>query len=690
MTTHLGRPAATDLPAAERSVPPPVPSTGPAPAPAPAPARHPLDPLTAAEVERAADVVAGARLMPSTAKFVMITLDEPTREALAPDAPGTPDRRAFLTVYDRAEHLLTEAVVSLDTGTVLSTTPKPGRMPSFIGEDLLEAEELVRRDPRWLAALRKRGFTDPGLAMIDTWPSGFTGPGDDPRTGPLMCRALTFMRTAEGEHGYARPLEGLIVTVDVDAMTVLEVADHGIVTTPPTAGNYEDEWMFDPGNRPALDGPRTDLKPIEITQPEGPSFTVDGWGVQWQKWSLRVGFNPREGLVLHQVGYRDKGVLRSVLERASLSEMVVPYGDSAPTHWNKNVFDMGEVGMGLMANPLELGCDCLGHIHYFDGVVNSGLGRAVVVKNAVCMHEEDVGISWKHTDARTQRVEVRRSRRLVISTIATVGNYEYGFFWYLYTDGTIEYDVKLTGVLTTGAIEAGEQPRYGQLVAPGLYGPNHQHFFSVRLEMAVDGPRNTVHEIDSVPEPDPALDPHHNAWTTRATPVRSEASGARDHSYGTARFWKVVNPDRVNELGQAVGYELLHSAPVAPMVREGSAVFDRARFLQHGLWVTAYDREQRYASGDYPYQSPEAQGLPEFVTDDAPLENTALVLWVTVGAHHVARPEDWPVMPVVHAGFHLKPVGFFDGNPALDMPRSAPAGSHAAHAGLPGDPHTCC
>ncbi len=670
MTAQLTRPTAEDA--------------------APTPTPHPLDPLTGPEIERAAQILTAERPMPDTAKFVMITLDEPDKpESLVFDELDPPDRRAFVTSYDRAEHLLCEAVVSLGTGTVVSVTPVPGRMPSFIGEDLVEAEAVVRADPRWQEALRRRGFTDPDLAMIDTWPSGYTGPADDPRTGPLLCRPLTFMRTAPEEHGYARPLEGLIVTLDMDAMQVVEVADHGVVPTPPTAGNYQDEFMFSPDNRPAFAGPRTDVKPIEITQPEGPSFTVDGWHVDWQKWSLRVGFNPREGLVLHQVCYDDKGTVRPVVYRASLSEMVVPYGDSAPTHWNKNVFDMGEVGMGLMANPLELGCDCLGSIHYFDGVVNSGSGKALLIKNAVCMHEEDVGIGWKHTDYRTGRVEVRRSRRLVISTIATVGNYEYGFFWYLYTDGTIEYDVKLSGVLTTGAIAEGEQPRYGALVAPGLYGPNHQHFFSVRMDMAVDGPRNSVYEVDSVPEPDPARNPYSNAWIARPTLVASEAEGARDYEYSTARFWRIVNPGKLNELGNPVGYKLVHGLPIPSMVGEGSAIYDRARFVQHDLWVTAYDRDEKYAAGDYPYQSPDAQGLPEFVAGDAPLENADLVLWVTVGAHHIVRPEDWPVMPVAHAGFHLKPVGFFDGNPALDMPRTAPSSSHAAHAGLPGEVHSC-
>jgi primary-amine oxidase len=429
--------------------------------------------------------------------------------------------------------------------------------------------------------------------------------------------------------------------------------------------------MFDPENRPAFSALRDDVKPISITQPDGPSFTVDGWSVSWQKWQLRVGFNPREGLVLHQVGYADKGRLRPVVYRASLSEMVVPYGDVAPTHWNKNVFDMGEVGMGLMANSLTLGCDCLGEIYYFDGTVNDSAGEPVTIPNAICMHEEDAGIAWKHTDYRTGAVEVRRSRRLVLSTIATVGNYEYGFYWYLYTDGKIEYEVKLTGVLTTGAVAEGESPRHGNLVAPGLYGPHHQHFFSVRLDMSVDGPGNSVYEVDSLPEPPGPGNPHHNAWVTRPTLVASEAEGARDADVSTARFWKITNPSVRNELGQEVAYKLEPGMVIPSMVQPGSAIYDRARFVQHNLWVTAYDEQEKYAAGNYPYQSPDPQGLPDYIAGDAPLADADVVLWYTVGAHHIVRPEDWPVMPVTSVGFHLRPVGFFDGNPALDLPPSA-------------------
>jgi primary-amine oxidase len=359
--------------------------------------------------------------------------------------------------------------------------------------------------------------------------------------------------------------------------------------------------------------------------------------------------------------------------------MYIPYGDPSPTHYRKNVFDEGEYGVGFMLNSLELGCDCLGEIQYFDVVVNDEQGSPVTLPNAICLHEEDFGVGWKHTDFRTNKVEVRRSRRLVISCFATVGNYEYGYFWYLYQDGTIQYEVKLTGVISTGAY-ADEPPGHGTPVAPGLYGPNHQHFFNVRLDMCVDGERNSVYQVDSVPVPPGPENPYGNAWVTQRELLASEGQAQRLVDPFAGRYWAVVSSTGRNGLGQPTGYKLQPGENVLPLQQQDSQAYRRARFAFNHLWVTAYDPDQRYAAGDYPNQHPGGDGLPRYVSGDRPLRDADVVLWYTFGAHHVVRPEDWPVMPVSYVGFHLKPVGFFDGNPALDLPRAHHNGSAPSQA----------
>jgi primary-amine oxidase len=640
-------------------------------------ASHPLEPLTGDEIAAASTLLRKGKDLGTSARFVFVTLKEPTKSELlawSPDSAPLP-REAHLVVYERGERTTYEAVVSLTDQSVVSWEPIPGVQAPIMAEEFIACEEIVQADPRWQEAMRKRGVTDFSLTMVDPWASSWTGPDDD-AANRRIARPLTFVRSAPGENGYARPVEGLICEVDLDAREVLEVIDHGVVPLPPAPGNYEEPWLFESGNVPEVERFREDLKPIEITQPEGPSFTVEGHAVSWQKWQVRIGFTPREGLVLHQVSYAG----RSIVHRASLVEMYVPYGDPAPTHRFKNVFDQGEYGVGWLANSLVLGCDCVGHIHYFDGVVNDNDGGSVVIPNAVCMHEEDAGIGWKHMDFRTEATQVRRRRRLVISSVATVGNYEYGYFWYLYTDGTIEYEIKLTGVISTGAIAEGETPRHGTLVAPGLYGPHHQHFFCVRLDMAVDGAKNTVVEIDSVPSAPGPHNLHGNAWETRRTVLANEQEARRDIDTGRARYWKIESAERKSALGAPTSYALMPGSNVSPIYSPDAVYAKRAGFTEHQLWVTAYDPTQRFAAGDYPYQQQVSTGLPEFGKGERSLEGTDVVVWYTIGAHHVVRPEDWPVMPVSTVGFMLRPNGFFDGNPALDYPPSA----HCHTGGLPG------
>jgi primary-amine oxidase len=449
---------------------------------------------------------------------------------------------------------------------------------------------------------------------------------------------------------------------------VLEVVDLGVVPMPPEPGSYY----------PEHNGPlRDDLRPLSITQPDGPSFTVEGNLIRWQRWSLRVTLDPIEGLVLHTVAYEDGGRSRPILHRAAISEMVVPYGDPGPIHGWKNAFDAGEWGLGRMANSLALGCDCLGEIRYLDDVGADEHGQPVARPNVICIHEEDVGILWKHQDLHSGRTEVRRRRRLVLSSIATVGNYEYGFYWYLEQDGSLELEVKLTGIMSTAAVdpEAGPSPHV-RVVAPGLGAPLHQHLFCARLDVAVDGPVNEVHEVDVESDPPGEANPWGNAFRTRTTRLESESAAARTVDPSRARSWRIVNPEVRNRLGEPVAYKLLPQATPTLHADPSSSIAARATFATRNLWVTPDDPSERRPAGDFPNQHPGGDGLPRWTAADRSLVGTPVVVWHTFGVTHVPRPEDWPVMPVERTGFQLLPSGFFDRNPALDVPLPDPDHCH--------------
>jgi primary-amine oxidase len=621
---------------------------------------HPLEPLTSEEITAAVHIVRAERNLHERVRFASVTLHEPPKEVVLSFKQGDPiTRAAFIILLDNTDGATYEAIVSITEGKVTSWRHIPGAQPSIMLDEFFECEQAVKASPEFQAALRKRGITNFDLLMVDPWSAG-SYEGADGETRRLS-RALSWIRSDPNDNGYAHPIEGVIAIVDLNKMEVVQVEDYGVVPLPPTDGNYTPE---------AVGHMRTDLKPLEINQPEGPSFTVNGHEVHWQKWHFRLGFTPREGVVFYTVGYEDQGKIRPILYRASLAEMVVPYGDPSPGHYRKNAFDVGEYGVGTLANALELGCDCLGHIHYFDALMTDSRGNLVKLPNAICMHEEDYGILWKHIDWRTNQTEVRRSRRLVVSFIATVGNYEYGYFWYFYQDGTIQFEVKMTGIMNTGALPPGVTAKYGQLVAPQLYAPIHQHFFNVRLDMMVDGLNNSVYEVNTEAEPPGPENLYGNAYFAKASLLSTESQAQRVINPLAGRYWKVVNPTVLNGVGEPVGYKLMPGENVLLFAQPESSVFKRANFATKHLWVTPYHPAERYPAGDYPNQHAGGAGLPAWTQADRSLEHTNVVLWYTVGVHHIPRTEDWPVMPVTYHGFTLKPVGFFDRNPALDVPPS--------------------
>ena len=617
---------------------------------------HPLEPLRAEEVAAAVAIVRADRSLGETFRFPCVVLHEPPKELVLKFQPGEGfDRQAFLILLDNATGQVFEAIVSLTQQQVIDWQPVAGMQANIMADELSECEAAVKAHPEFQAAIAQRGITDLEAVVVDPWAIGHFGiEGEE---GLRLSRCLCYLRTTPDSNFYARPIDGLVPVVDLNKMEVLRIEDLGVVPIPPEAGEYEPQFQ------PHL---RTDIKPLHIAQPEGASFTVNGHEIRWQKWRMRIGFTPREGLVLYTVGYEDQGRVRSILYRASLAEMVVPYGDPRPQHFRKNAFDVGEHGVGMLANSLEFGCDCLGEIYYFDAHLTTSRGEVSTIKNAVCLHEEDFGMLWKHTDWRRDRVEVRRSRRLALSFIATVDNYEYAFFWYFYQDGTIQYEVKLTGILLVGALM--DQPKYGTVVAPEVNAINHQHFFSLRLDFDIDGGENSVYEVNTEAEPLGAENPYGNAFYAVPTRLETEQAAQRLIDPLKARYWKVVNPNVHNRFGQPVGYKIVPGENVLPFAHPDSPILKRAGFMTKHLWVTPYAPDERYSAGDYPNQHPGGEGLPKWTQADRSISNTDIVLWYTFGHHHIPRPEDWPIMPTAYSGFMLKPVSFFDANPALDVP----------------------
>ena len=628
-------------------------------APEPAPS-HPLDAATGAELTAAVGILRASGRLGEKAFFAAGYAAEPPKEVVLGFTPGGAWERVIrLAGHDRGRGESFDARVCLTRGEVVAFDWVEDGQAPVAADDYFAVLKALAGDAEWVAAVKRRGIEDLSLVHVEPWVAGGRHPGLPAKA--RVVKVIAFLHAHPEDNQYARPLEGLMAHVDVDGGQVI-VEDHGAVPMPTHPAEYAAH---------RVERMRDGLKPIEISQPEGPSFQVAGNLVCWQKWRLRVSMQPTEGLVLHDVRYDDDGRERSILYRAALADMVVPYGDTSPMHSWKHAFDAGEAALGVAANSLVNGCDCLGEIHYFDATVLTGEGKPRTIANAVCLHEEDYGILWKHTNyfTREPRPEVRRSRRLVVSTIVTLGNYEYGFYWYFYLDGTIQVEIKLTGVVGVSVTPDGADSPTAPAIAPSIASPIHQHIFCFRLDFNLDGRANAVDEVEVLPVPPGADNPHGSAFHAVARRLRNEGEAQRDVNAATSRHWRVVNEHVRNALGKPVGYKLVPQASSTLLAGEGSLHARRAGFARRNLWVTPYAPDELDAAGGlFTNLHSGANGLPAYAAANRRIEDADVVLWHTLGVTHVPRPEDWPVMPVEYAGFTLAPTGFFDANPAIDVP----------------------
>jgi len=622
---------------------------------------HPLDPLSAQELR---DVVQHARnvwKLDHRHLFAMVQLHEPSKDVVNNWKNSDPvERAAKITLWNSATSTVIEAVITVE-GKEISFTEIPGAKSPILSTESEKAIKAAKADKRIIAALKDRGVEDVNQVHMETWPIGAQIPKelDD---GRRLIWTPMWQRPTEFANLYAHPINGLHAIVDLDSGEVVSVENTEIIPIPQTPGPYRENQT----------GANIKLKDLAIVQAEGPSFSVEGWKVNWERWNLRVGFCQREGLVIHDVKFKDQDKERKIAHRLSIAELVIPYGDPSQGAYRKNAFDTGEFGLGNYTNSLTLGCDCLGEIVYLDAAVTTPDGSIKEIPNAICMHEEDNGILWKHVDA-DGHTEVRRGRRFVVSSIVTVNNYEYGYFWYFYQDGSIEFEAKLTGIVLTVADAIGKDHPSATELEPGLWAPYHQHILCARLDLDIDGEQNSVLEVESFAHPQGDKNPYGGAYETKETLFFKEKESQRVIDPFSGRYWKIVNERVKNHMDHPVGYKLIPGHTTFPLALPESTIGKKAGFMYKHLWVTKNSDSEKYPAGDYPFQHPGGAGLPEWTKANRNIENEDVVLWYVFGTNHIPRTEDWPVMPVEKTGFHLKPSGFFARSPGIDVAPSKPS-----------------
>jgi len=623
--------------------------------------KHPLDGLTASEIWATYEVLRSSRKVDNETRYATVDLHEPPKQDVLAWKPGQATRREAFAVLKQGARTF-EAVVDLNGKRIVSWTEVKGVQVSSPPEEADELDGLVKDNPEVKAGLKRRGITDLNTVLCtDRHFASYFGVDEAPghRLFGVECAQIT----GPLEDGGA--IEGLTILWDATTNKALHVTDGEIVPVPKTDANYD----------AASVGTLRDVPtPIAVHQPLGPSFKLDGQTVSWQKWSFHFRIDRRVGPVINNVSYQDGDKLRSILYEGSLSEIFVPYMDPSEDWFDRTFFDAGETG-GAFASSMEPAEDCPENAVYFDQMYANWKGIVQTKHRAACLFEEPSSdMAWRHDDAGI--VESRKMRNLVLRTIGIFGNYDYIFDWVFQQDGTIRvragasgWDQVHTVKNATAADGVEEAVKYGRFIAEHYVGPDHDHFFSFRLDFDVDGTANSFVRDKLVMKRLPEGSLRKSLWVAEPETAKTEEQAKARMNMEAPEAWRIVNPNIKNPLGYPVGYELMPGDNAMPLMSADDYPQKRAGFTDYHIWVTPYRENERYAGGDYPAQSKAADGLPVWTKAKRPIENTDIVLWYTMGFHHVPHAEDWPVMPTVWHEFELKPVNFFARNPALDLPK---------------------
>ncbi|KXH56757.1 copper amine oxidase [Colletotrichum salicis] len=635
---------------------------------------HPLDPLSSAEIEKA---IAAVTKTHGEVFFNVVSLHEPRKAELttwlaSPSTTPLPARIADVVVIAKGGKVY-DGLVDLASGAITKWELMQGVQPIITMEELQIVEHVCRTDPKVIEQCEISGIpkSDMHKVYCDPWTIGY-----DERHGNTirLQQALMYYRPDPDTCQYQYPLDFCpIYDADKQAIIAIDIPQVRRPLSKAAPVDYTPAAV-----KKQSGGYRTDLKPINITQPQGVSFQMQGRQIAWQNWNFHIGFNYREGIVLSNITYNDKGNVRPIFYRLSLAEMVVPYGNPEHPHQRKHAFDLGEYGAGYMTNSLSLGCDCKGEIHYLDAEFPTRNGGVRTIKNAICIHEEDSGILFKHTDFRDDSVIVTRGRKLIIQQIFTAANYEYAIQWIFYQDGTIQPEIKLTGILNTYSLNPGEDTKgWGTQVYPGVNAHNHQHLFCLRVDANIDGPRNTVFVADAVASDAPVGSPENfygNAFYAKKTKLDTTGKSRTDYDGSTSRTWEIANTDKIHPYsGKPASYKLVSREVPGLLPKEGSLVWKRAGFARHAVHVTKYRDDELWPAGRHvPQTSGEpSSGIPEWIGDGTEsIEQEDIVLWHTFGVTHIPAPEDFPIMPVEPITLLLRPRNFFANNPVMDVPPS--------------------
>ncbi|KAJ8767616.1 hypothetical protein K2173_018174 [Erythroxylum novogranatense] len=637
--------------------------------------QHPLDPLTVQEINKVRKIIKSYHLFKSAPLAIhSLVLEEPDKTLVLRWQKGDPllPRKAAVVARVKGHsHVLT---VDISTGeiTIQATGPLSG-YPTMTMEDMTSAPWAPLSNLDFNRTIIERGVDLKDLACLPISLGWFGKKEENRRLIKVQCYSMK-----DTANFYMRPIEGLTVLVDLDTKQVVEISDKGKKIPIPKAADTDYRYStVDVNQRMRM------INPISLEQPKGPSFTVeDGHVVKWANWEFHLKPDPRAGVIISRAKFRDpdSGKMRNVMYKGFTSELFVPYMDPTDAWYFKTYMDAGEYGFGLQAMPLDPLNDCPRNAYYMDGLFVAGDGTPYVRSNMVCVFESYAGdIGWRHSESPITGMEIKEVRpkvTLVVRMAASVANYDYIVDWEFQADGLIRIKVGLSGILMVKGTSyvnmnqvTGQENLYGTLLSENVIGVIHDHYITFYLDMDIDGSDNSFVKVNIQRQ---QTSPDESPRRSYLRAVRHVAKTEKDAQiqlklYDPSEF-HVVNPTKKTRVGNPVGYKVVPAGTAASLLDQSDPPQKRGAFTNNQIWVTPYNRTEQWAGGLFVYQSQGEDTLAVWSDRDRPIENKDIVVWYTLGFHHVPCQEDFPIMPTVSSSFDLKPVNFFESNPILRMP----------------------
>lgn len=627
---------------------------------------HPLNALTADEIKQAVEIVkASADFKPNT-RFTQIALAEPEKAKVwdyvlngtADDAP----RQAKIVMLD-GKHVI-ESLVDLKDKKILRWEPVKDAHGMVLLDDFTAVQQIINDSTEFAEVLKKHGITDPKKVITTPLTVGYFDGKDGLKQEDRLLKVVSYLDVGDGNY-WAHPIENLVAVVDLEQKKIQKIEEGAVIPVPLTPRPYD--------GRDRIETPK---KPLDIIEPEGKNYTITGDRVHWQNWDFHLSLDSRVGPMISTVTYNDNGKKRQVMYQGSLGGMIVPYGDPDVGWYFKAYLDSGDYGMGTLTSPLVRGKDVPSNAVMLNETIPDYTGAPMEIPRAIAIFERYAGPEYKHQEMGQPNVSAER-RELVVRWVSTVGNYDYIFDWVFHENGTLGIDAGATGIEAVKGVQAKtmhdatakDDTRYGTLIDHNIVGTTHQHIYNFRLDMDVDGINNKLVAMDPEVKPNTAGGPRISTMQVNQYDIDTEQQAAQKFDPGTIRL--LSNTRKENRMGNPVSYQIIPYAGGTHPVATGAKfapdewIYHRLSFMDKQLWVTRYHPDERYPEGKFPNRSIHDTGLGQYSKDNESLNDQDDVVWMTTGTTHVARAEEWPIMPTEWVHALLKPWNFFDETPTL-------------------------